>query len=310
MPQTQQRLTTTGQFTITGNQVLRIPTGLQDQHLAPVMPQSIHYQSKVELCTLQRNLDGSFDVWNPTTSTFVCVWIATADHSQQQAPIPAPGLAYAPSPVPAPTPEIFVGHASEAQLAAAIAELTAMITNGDRLKADHQRNSHAADLIPGPGGMFIPYDVPGLIDLDQYPAGPPPNIDFPAADRIRINRPGIYSLDYSAIYSIPPDPEAGQLSIGVQALIVADPDGTPAELEDGTTACADSQVNLGEPGFETIVRTLNGHLDLDLRTLTTPQIYGVLIRATAAGAVLGSGITGSHSGTLTIKRIDQGLVTP
>jgi len=105
MSNTQQRLASRSflPVSINANQVLNVPTGLIFKDGTPAIPWLVDIDGPCPfLQILQKNADGSFDVWNPTENVVNFDWIAHHVHSVEQEPITPVATVATPSTVPAP----------------------------------------------------------------------------------------------------------------------------------------------------------------------------------------------------------------
>jgi hypothetical protein len=100
-----QILSSSGSFSINSLAVRNIPTGLQDQFGNALTP---HFVELITICPflmiLQKNANGSFDIYNPTNVVVAASWKAHHLHSFEQEPVVATTLATGASAVPAPVP--------------------------------------------------------------------------------------------------------------------------------------------------------------------------------------------------------------
>jgi len=84
-----QILASSGSLTIDSNEVLRVPTGLQDQFGNSLTPHFVDFSANCPfLVVLNKSVDGYFDVWNPTLSDNIsAIWKAHHLHSFEQEPL-------------------------------------------------------------------------------------------------------------------------------------------------------------------------------------------------------------------------------
>jgi parallel beta-helix repeat protein len=105
MPRTQQRLSAQSEdFTqIQSGEVLNVQAGLIFKDGSPATPWFVDLKTTCPyLQVLERNSDGTFDVWNPSTEAQTFGFIAHHLHSIEQEPIPAISPTVQASTVPAP----------------------------------------------------------------------------------------------------------------------------------------------------------------------------------------------------------------
>lgn len=99
------------------NQVLNVPTGLRFISGIPARPWFVQLDGPCPfLQILQTNIDGSFDVWNPTENTVSFDWRAHHLHSEEREPLEQVNTVPTPSTVPPPQALCDLGYASQEDL--------------------------------------------------------------------------------------------------------------------------------------------------------------------------------------------------
>lgn len=181
MTQRPQRLSTSGSFSVGANAVLNVPTGIQDQFGNALTPHFIEFITACPfLMILQKNANGSFDVFNPTAVAVTATWKAHHMHSIEMEPVYATSIATAPSVVVPPTPTCSwpVLPANDAILQKYAVRQGGAIPNVTIMDVDY----NTASILYDPNGAFT------------YAAG-----------ALLFNRAGYYQLNASLHFHLPPE---------------------------------------------------------------------------------------------------------